>query len=184
MKGQELKQLSRTVAHALRHEPELYGLKLDDEGWASLDDLIFALRRYPQWSEIREEDVEYMALSSPKQRYQIKGDKIKALYGHSFEVKVVKEEATPPEYLFFGTTEEEARKILHQGLSMPHRQYVHLSANRKGAYMIGKKKSYRPIILTIDAEKAAEEGVRFYKANIDIWLSDSIPPHVIRYDDY
>ncbi len=30
-------ELSKVVSHALRHEPWLYELELDDEGWASLD---------------------------------------------------------------------------------------------------------------------------------------------------
>jgi putative RNA 2'-phosphotransferase len=36
--------LSRAVSHALRHEPWLYELKLDEAGWAPIDQLLAALR--------------------------------------------------------------------------------------------------------------------------------------------
>jgi putative RNA 2'-phosphotransferase len=36
------KQLSKTLAHALRHAPEEYNLTLDPEGWVGLDDLLAA----------------------------------------------------------------------------------------------------------------------------------------------
>lgn len=40
----DLPKLSRAVSHALRHEPWLYELELDGEGWTSVDDLLQALR--------------------------------------------------------------------------------------------------------------------------------------------
>lgn len=36
--------LSRAVSHALRHEPWLYELELDEEGWAPIDQLLDAPR--------------------------------------------------------------------------------------------------------------------------------------------
>ena len=39
-------KLSRTVSHALRHEPWLYGLELDSYGWVHLIDLVVSLRRH------------------------------------------------------------------------------------------------------------------------------------------
>jgi putative RNA 2'-phosphotransferase len=35
--------LSRLVSHALRHQPWLYELELDDEGWVPIDQLIEAI---------------------------------------------------------------------------------------------------------------------------------------------
>ena len=40
----DLTKLSRTVSHALRHEPWLYGLELDSYGWARLIELVVSLR--------------------------------------------------------------------------------------------------------------------------------------------
>ena len=41
----------------------------------------------------------------------------------------------------------------------------------------------RPAILTIDAEKAAADGIKFYIGNDKVWLADQIPPQYLgRYD--
>ncbi|HZX88363.1 MAG TPA: RNA 2'-phosphotransferase [Reyranella sp.] len=42
--SRKLNDLSRAVSHALRHEPWLYELELDEEGWTSVDALIAALQ--------------------------------------------------------------------------------------------------------------------------------------------
>lgn len=40
--------LSKTVSHALRHEPWLYELELDDEGWVAVSQLLESLRSESQ----------------------------------------------------------------------------------------------------------------------------------------
>ena len=36
----DLTRLSRTISHALRHEPWVYGLELDTYGWVHMNDLV------------------------------------------------------------------------------------------------------------------------------------------------
>jgi putative RNA 2'-phosphotransferase len=182
MKGNDFKKLSKTVAHALRHEPELYGLQVDHEGWTNLFDLQNALQRFPAWRRLRIEDILYMNRTSPKERFEVKGDKIRALYGHSFEGKVEKTAATPPEYLYHGTSPDVAREILTEGLNTMNRHYVHLSLDKRGAYNVGRRKAYYPAILRISAKQASEDGINFYIGNDIIWLADSIPAQYITID--
>ena len=54
----DLTKLSRTVSHALRHEPWLYGLELDSYGWVRLIDLVVCLRRHKnEWRKLAENDI-------------------------------------------------------------------------------------------------------------------------------
>jgi len=39
-------ELSRIVSHALRHEPWVYELELDEEGWVQMDALQIGERKY------------------------------------------------------------------------------------------------------------------------------------------
>jgi len=39
--------LSKTMAYALRHDPDAYGLILDESGWVPIDELLQALSS--QW---------------------------------------------------------------------------------------------------------------------------------------
>jgi len=50
-------RLSKTVAHALRHDPWLYELELDEEGWTSIESLLAALREGKrEWENVTEEE--------------------------------------------------------------------------------------------------------------------------------
>ena len=51
-------QLSRMVSHALRHEPWLYELELDHEGWASVEALLNALHgQGARWVQLTRDDL-------------------------------------------------------------------------------------------------------------------------------
>ena len=59
--------LSRCMSHALRHEPWLCELELDDEGWTPLEQLLSALRvQRPTWSSLQVCDLESVIESSSK----------------------------------------------------------------------------------------------------------------------
>ena len=79
-----LTKLSRTVSHALRHEPWLYGLKLDIHGWVRLTDLLISLRLLKnEWRHLRENDIIQMISESDRNRFELRNGRIRALYGHS-----------------------------------------------------------------------------------------------------
>ena len=57
--------LSRAVSHALRHEPWLYELELDEEGWAQVEQLVSALREKGEnWSAVDRKAIERMIMSA------------------------------------------------------------------------------------------------------------------------
>jgi len=124
-------QLSRVLSHALRHEPWLYELELDADGWAAVEAVLAALREErADWRDLTETDVAEMMRRASKQRYQMAGGRIRALYGHSLPGKLVRTPAAPPPELFHGTAPETVDKIRRGGLLPMRRQYVHLSVDR------------------------------------------------------
>ncbi len=174
-------KLSRIVSHALRHDPSLYDLELDNEGWVDVDELLFSLRnKSPEWSSLSKEDLVGMIASSNKKRHQIEQGKIRALYGHSLEGKLRKVESSPPEFLFHGTTYDKLTNILDKGILPMKRQYVHLSQNVDDAVGVASRRISKKIkVLQIESQKAHKEGIKFYKENEGIWLSDAVPPQYI-----
>ena len=94
-------------------------------------------------------------------------------------MKIYKEPAVPPARLFHGTAPESAERILDQGLKPMNRQYVHLSADVETAREVGRRKSRQPVVLSIDAGLAYQEGVHFYHGNQMVWLTDHVPPRYI-----
>jgi putative RNA 2'-phosphotransferase len=172
--------VSKKISLILRHKPWLYELELDEEGWTDLDVLLQCLRdEGREWENLTRDDLLEMIRVSSKQRHEIKGDKIRALYGHSVAGKFAQVATNPPSILYHGTAPDLVNIIKVEGLKPMARQYVHLSVNQEVAKEVGKRKAKNPVILTIAAQKAAENGVIFYQGNDLIWLADLILPEFI-----
>ncbi len=104
--------LSKTISHALRHQPWLYELELDEEGWVSIESLLASLgREKAEWLDLSQVDLAKMIALSDKKRHEIHNGKIRAIYGHSLPGKLVKTLAEPPLVLYHGTSSEAAKTI-------------------------------------------------------------------------
>ncbi|MES1159396.1 MAG: RNA 2'-phosphotransferase [Bacteroidota bacterium] len=90
-------QLSKIVSHALRHEPQSYNLKLDNQGWVLISDLAFALNS--KGIAVDENVIIEMVEQSEKKRHQVLNGKIRAYYGHSVENKILRYPVEPPDFL-------------------------------------------------------------------------------------
>jgi putative RNA 2'-phosphotransferase len=168
------------VSHALRHEPWLYELELDDEGWASVQDVLSALGvERPEWSALTEADLARMIAASSRRRHEISGGRIRALYGHSLPGRLRKTPAVPPDLLYHGTAPASVPKIKLSGLLPMGRQYVHLSVDAATAAEIGRRKAAQPAILRVLAANAHANGLRFYEGNEKVWLADRVPAEFI-----
>ncbi len=174
------RQLSKTLAHALRHKPWLYELELDEDGWTAVSALLDGLHCRKRWHDITEADLQRIVDEQAKQRYEMTNGRIRALYGHSTDAKIRKEAAEPPAILYHGTAPETAVLILKDGLKPMNRQYVHLSADREMANMVGQRKNGRPTILHVMAIEAHQQDIIFYKGNERVWLADYVPPEFIQ----
>lgn len=177
MTPKERERLSRTVAHALRHAPEEYGVELDPAGWVEVRALLEALReRRSSWEDLAREDLAEMIRAADRDRYELEGRRIRARYGHSVPVSPERAPERPPETLYHGTTPEAASRIRRQGLRPMGRQHVHLSRDRETARTVGLRRTDRPRLLAVRALRATRDGVAFYRAGDDVWLSGPIPP--------
>jgi putative RNA 2'-phosphotransferase len=174
-------EISKVLSHALRHEPWLYELELDEEGWTPLDAVVAALRGgHEECQDLSRADVERVVESSSKHRHEIVGNRIRALYGHSVPGKLRRERGTPPPVLFHGTSPDTAKTIMLDGLKPMSRQYVHLSVDAAMAREVGRRKSKAPVLIEIDARGAHDSGVALYVGNEKVWLADVIPVRFVR----
>lgn len=174
-------ELSKEISYALRHAPWEYELELDVEGFVPVRQLIDAINEGNKYDQVVSiNDLEYIITISDKKRHEIKGNKIRALYGHSVPTHISKERIIPPDVLYHGTTHKALESIRGSGLKPMSRQYVHLSLDTDTAVRVGKRRDDRPIILTIDAKKANSDGIAFYEGNDMVILADYIPVDYIK----
>ena len=118
---------------------------------------------------------------SDKRRFGIYEGKIRALYGHSLPGKVLKMSVQPPAILFHGTSSRFIKQIKHEGLKPRGRQYVHLSVDQETALLVAKRKQGISFIITVEASKAYQNGIKFYQGNKTTWLADYVSPDYLNF---
>jgi putative RNA 2'-phosphotransferase len=170
----DLVGLSKLMSLILRHEPEKFGLILDAEGFAPLQDLLEAVRRERPGTTEADVRAVVATVEPQKQRYSIVDLDIRANYGHSLDGKIRHAPSVPPDILYHGTSEKAVAAILASGLRPMARQYVHLTEDRALALKVGGRHG-KPRLIQVDAPRAHREGIVFYKANRSFWLADAVP---------
>jgi len=179
-------KLSKFLSLILRHQPERFGLKLDEEGWASLPEVLEILQGLPNFRWATRADVlELVEKGSGdgKQRFEVVGERIRARYGHSVPLQADLPPCTPPDRLYHGTSPRALKYIRQEGLRPMRRQYVHLSADRETAARVGTRHAPNPVILTVRAAEAAEAGILFHRADESTYLAKAIPPEFLEFPE-
>lgn len=174
-------ELGKEITYALRHAPWEYELEMDDKGFVDIEQLLSAINEENKYSKIIDKfDIIKVIEVSNKKRLEIIGERIRAMYGHSFPMQIKYEEETPPAMLYHGTAKRFLNSIKKEGLKPMSRQYVHLSEDIETAKMVGKRRDSDPVILYIDTVEAIKAGVKFYKANDKVWLCKELLPQFIK----
>ena len=173
--------ISKKMSYALRHNPEKYGLTLDEYGYTDVAQFLQALNRMHHFTpRLKLADLEKVIAQSDKQRFEIRNGKICALYGHSIPGIIKRRAAVPPAILYHGTARRFLASIKREGLLPMSRQYVHLSTDVATAKQVGLRRDSQPVILTIATEKAQAAGVQFFVGNDQVWLCPDVPPQYLQ----
>jgi putative RNA 2'-phosphotransferase len=178
--SKDLKKLSKFLAVILRHNPDDFGITLDEQGFTPLE---------PVWNTIQQKygnrfdyaDLEIVVAGdrNGKKRYEIKDDLIRAMYGHSQIRDITYVPAEPPEFLFHGTNAKAVEAIREEGLTAQNRQYVHLTTNISNATNVAHRRTDNAILLKIRAKEAHDDGLVFHHAEREHYLCRQIPPKYI-----
>ena len=163
-------RLVATMAFALRHDPGCLGLELDDEGWASFEDLIIAIRfRRYDWADL---DVPLVkSIIEGMECFEVHQGKIRAVYGHSVELAKLPPITAPPAVLFHGTSSDNVPSILQQGVLRMRRRFVHFSSDFDWVVrFLDDKPSWT--LFSVDTQHALDAGLAFRKANNHVWLTE------------
>jgi putative RNA 2'-phosphotransferase len=167
-----LDRLSRFLSFLLRHRPLEYPLSFDRRGfvaWSALKERLQA--RFP---DVTDEEIRSVIAGSGKQRFEMRDDKVRATYGHSFPIDLGGESIAPPDRLYHGAARDLAETVLREGLKPRGRAYVHLSASLEEALAVGRRRDPDPAILVVAARAAHENGIGFYVSG-PLYLAGEIP---------
>ena len=188
MSGSQRLRLSKLVSALLRHIPWEAGLRLDEEGWVSVDELAEAIktrwrnRQAYQW--VTREHIVALALLDPKGRFQLSSDgrRIRAAYGHSIRVKLgykALNHTNAPGTLYHGTVVERVNQILREGLKPMRRIMVHLTPYIEDAIETARRHGPRVVVLKVDTRCLYEKKIPLYKASERVYLAPYVPPECL-----
>ncbi len=178
LEKEKVEKLGRLISGILRHFPDKFGLNIDENGWVNFESLVRAVRRRYKW--VNKWIIKALIYSDEKKRYELNGDKIRARYGHSIDVELNDMPEAEEDVLYYGTSEEEAQRIIEIGIKPVNQTFVHLSSTIEKSEEVARLRTDNPIILEIDAKKARNDGIRIIKANDIIALAKEIPAKYIK----
>lgn len=179
MNEKEIKNISKFLSLILRHSPETIHLKLDENGWADVEELITKSNKNRKSLDF--ETLQYVVETNDKKRFTFNEDltKIRANQGHSITIDLELQPQTPPDELYHGTVAKFMDAILKDGLQKMSRQHVHLSKDKETAIKVGSRRG-APQILKINANQMIKDGYVFYCSENGVWLTDEVPPKYIQ----
>ncbi len=182
MDTKQATHISKFLSLVLRHQPQQIGITLDAAGWVPVSELLDAMLAH-RFALTREE-LEEVVATSEKKRFAFSDDglRIRASQGHSVEVELGYQPATPPALLFHGTVDRFLDSIRRAGLLKGKRHHVHLSDERDTAEKVGQRRG-RPIVLTVRAADMVQDGLAFFKSANGVWLTDHVPVQYIEFPE-
>jgi putative RNA 2'-phosphotransferase len=171
--------ISKFLSLVLRHKPQSIGLVLDEAGWAGVDELL--AKAAAAGRHISRDALVEVVRNSDKQRFAFSTDglRIRANQGHSVDVTLGLEAATPPDTLFHGTASRFLAAILSTGLDKRQRHHVHLTHDPATARAVGQRYG-APVVLEIDAARLCADGHVFHRSANGVWLVDHVPPAYLK----
>ncbi len=180
---ERMRRLSKLLTLVLRHRPELMGIRLDEFGFSDVDvgELARRISRLRGFEWVTAGDIEMVVMRDPRGRFEIKGGRIRATYGHSVPVLPPGDPLEdPPPVLYHGTTRRALSKILREGIKPMRRRFVHLSATPEVAVEVGRRHGSDVVVLGVDAQGLVRRGMRVWRGSDLIYLTEWVPPELIR----
>ena len=152
---------------------------MSSDGWVSTDELLSKLAATGK--RISLDRLKEIVETNDKKRFAFSDDesRIRASQGHSIEIDLKLEPATPPSNLFHGTSTRFLDTILREGLNKMNRQHVHLTSDPVTARKVGQRHG-KPTILEIAASRMTEAGHIFWRSENNVWLTTEVAPCFIK----
>lgn len=175
-------RLSTFLSGALRHFPADVGLALDDRGWADYGALVGAALKQYGWAE--RDHVAAVVATDPKGRFERRGERVRAAYGHSVDVSLEPTGGSVPDRLYHGTAPRNAAAIEREGLRPMGRQRVHLSGTAARAREVGRRHADDPVVFAVDAAALERDGFAIDARGEGTYTVARVPPaYLDRFDD-
>ncbi len=175
------RRISKKLSYLLRHNPDVFGLTLDAQGWCKVDELLKAFEE--NGTPLTRELLEEVVATNDKKRFAFNEDstKIRASQGHSISIDLGYTPVEPPEILYHGTAKRFLDAIFKEGLQKRSRHHVHLSPDLDTAVKVGQRHG-QVVVLKVMAKAMFDQGHAFYRSQNGVWLTEEVKPEFLGFE--
>ena len=167
-------EASKRLSWLLRHGAGEAGLRMDEAGWTSVDDVLRKLHTNMETLLLAVEE-------NNKARLELREGRIRACQGHSTEGMPVTREALEASWerhdgsgpLWHGTSVDAVEPILKEGIRSVGRTHVHLAEGVDSK--VGKRANV-DVLLEVSVPRLAAEGLGVYRSSNGVVLVRHVPP--------
>jgi putative RNA 2'-phosphotransferase len=171
--GKDAKQLGKLMTYVLGHRPDEFGLVPDQQGFVRVKDLVKALSEEPGWGYVRKSHVHEVLITHGQDAFVTEDDRIKATRPRASVSPVPG--VVPPKLLYHCVRQKAYPVVCQKGLSPMGQHHVFLATTKDMAWRMGKRRDSKPVLVTVQAERACEAGVIFSMQGEGIYVVDHVP---------
>ncbi|MCF8127043.1 MAG: RNA 2'-phosphotransferase [Deltaproteobacteria bacterium] len=164
------------LTYILAHRPDEFGLVPDKEGFVRYKDLLKALHEESEWRHVRISHINEMLMGEDRALFETESDRIRSrerrwvLNSHG--------NVPLPGLLYTPVRKKAHRVAMERGLKAKEGSYVALSADRKMARRMGRRRDQNPVLLEVPAVAAEKKRVMIFPFG-DLFLAPEIPAECI-----
>ena len=167
------KRLEKLIFYILARRPDEFGLVPDDQGFVRLKDLLKAISEEPGWGYVRKSHIQEVLLTSSEKSFALENDKIRAVFRD--RILSPDQEIVPPKLLYHCVRRRAYPLVSKRGIIPLGQTRVLLATTEKLAQRIGRRRDPSPVLLTVQAKRASEAGVKFSKQGEFIYMTNHVP---------
>ncbi|NVM23899.1 MAG: RNA 2'-phosphotransferase [Desulfobacterales bacterium] len=167
------KQLEKLMAYILGRRPDEFGLVPDEDGFVRMKDLLKAISEEPGWGYARKSHINEVLVTLRDNLFVVEDDRIKSACPDEAVSPVAG--TAPPKILYHCVRRKAYPVVLQRGIIPMGTPRVFLATTEELALRIGKRRDPTPVLLTVQAQRAFEEGVKFLRQGELIHIVDHVP---------
>jgi len=188
-------RISKTITWLLRHAARQEGLRIREDGYAPVHELL----KLPHLQNLDFPTLEKIVREDKKSRFKLIYEPdtenidfqmpiwwIRTNQGHSMKSVMVEMDLIravsdiPSGIAVHGTSRAAWGKIKHEGLSRVTRNHIHFAQGIPGSGVISGMRNKSQVFIYIDVQKALDAGLKFYLSSNGVVLSEGDEKGFIR----
>lgn len=174
----QLESLAKLLTYLLCHRPDEFGLVLDPEGFVPVKQLLAALAGEPGLGHVRRHHLEQLAGLIHPPRFELAGERLRGLIPGPAQLRAPAGDL--PALLYIAIAPKAHEHVFESGLKAPAGQELLLAATAAAALKLGRRRSPDPVLVTVQAQAAARQGVAFQRYGEDFYLALEVPRNFVQ----